>query len=506
MVQRTLIHFLLLNFMLTDETFHLVNFMLNEDIDPEEYYLVLNNENSTLNGKNLTEDNSVVSISNGENIVHYEKEYANIPNYGEAKNESEKHSNEECNQEKLITIKKGGKYIVSGNLKGQLSIKIKETENITLVLKGVNIYCSVAPGVIFYKAYEMDEINYEKESISINITKALKLSPDQAGVKIIIADDTENTISGSHVAKFYEYTKNNDGTITVITSPKKKKKAKYDGAFYSKVSLSIKGETKGNGILNIIGDNEGLDSEKHIIISGGNINIASQDDGINANNEGGSVILINGGNVKVNGGLGSGGGIDSNGYLIVQQGKVISAGSIKDNGINGQLGIVINGGTVIGVGAIQSWQNEKNETIEQPIIHLRFSSEVPKNRKLCIKDSSGTILISFNPLTSRFIPGTQVRAYIGAVISHPSLEWNNIYYLYLGNTKLYVKPSDERKSTVTPKYPDDLKPYTTELNLTSNVSTFDVFYVNTESSSSKSFGRFFDFSFINLFAFLIILF
>ena len=413
----------------------------------------------------------------------------------------------------MITIKKEGTYIVSGTLKGQLAIKLKSKSkkkyNITLVLKGVDIYCGVAPGVIFYKAYEMDNTNYEDKGIKIEFSKAIELNPDEAGVKIIIADDSDNTVSGSHVAEFYDYVKKDDGTITMLPEDYIEENyngviiegAKFDGAFYSRVSMSIYGEKKGNGILNIIGDNEGLDSEKHLIILGGNINIASQDDGINTNNDGGSVVLIKGGNVKINGGLDAGDGIDSNGYLIIQNGTVISAGSKTKYGLNADLGVSIKGGIVKGVGSIQPWEDKESN---QQILHLRFSSEIPKTRKLYVKDSSGKIIISFNPSASRFIPGTEARGYMGAIISHPSLELNKVYYLYLGNIPLHARPSSDRYREETPRLISSVESIPTELNLISKISTFDVYYVNnvnTESSSSKV-----CFSFINWFAFLIILF
>ena len=99
MVKRILITFLLLNFMLIKETFNFLNFMTSEETYPGAHYLVLNNEASTFDGETLTEDNADVSIEQGSKIIHYEKEYSVIPDYGEAEEENEKHSKEECNQE-----------------------------------------------------------------------------------------------------------------------------------------------------------------------------------------------------------------------------------------------------------------------------------------------------------------------------------------------------------------------------------------------------------------------
>ncbi len=413
----------------------LFNFVLNDVTYDGAHELVLNDASSTIDGTTLTETAyNGVSILDGENIIHYEKEYGSVSGYGEATDESEMHSIEECNKEKLVTISEAGIYIVSGTLTGQLAIELPDsdsTQSVTLVLKGVTINCSVAPGLIFYNVYEIDSTEYEDSGTSITYSAASSLDFTNAGAKVIIADDTTNTVTGSHVAKCYKYTVNSDGSITVTTS----KRAKYDGAFYSKMSMSIKGETNGNGVLNIIADNEGLDTEKHLLIESGKINIASQDDGINTNEEGGSVTLIKGGTLTINGGLGTeGDGIDSNGYLLINGGTVTLAGKPQaDSGMDADLGVIINGGTTVAVG---SSMDGASTSSSQPTMNLQFSSQMSSTSDLIVKDSSGNTLVTFNPSSAGFVDGTEIRTYQGAIISHPSFELNGVYYLYLGDTQL----------------------------------------------------------------------
>ena len=123
-----------------------------------------------------------------------------------------------------------------------------------------------------------------------------------AGANVIIADGSVNNFDGSHVARIYE-----PGTTDKLH--------KYDGAFYSKMSMNVSGETAGDGVLNITGDNEGLDTELHLTINGGVINIDAANDGINTNEDNVSVTTINGGTLNIDAGLGSeGDGIDSNGW------------------------------------------------------------------------------------------------------------------------------------------------------------------------------------------------
>ena len=404
--------------------------------------LILNDVDSTIDGTKLSSTpTNGVAILDGENIVHYESEYASIKGYGDSTLESEWHSKEECNKEKLIEITEAGTYIISGNLSGQLSIKVTEADNasteeelsrkVVLVLNNVNINSNVAPAIIFYEVHEIDSTEYEDSGIKIEYDVAKNLDFSNAGAQIIIADGSKNIIKGSHVAKCYQYTKNDDDSITLTT----KKRAKYDGAFYSKVSMLITAETEGSGVLNIIGDNEGLDTEKHLLIEKGNINIAAQDDGINTNEENGSVTLINGGKVVINGGLGNeGDGIDSNGYLIINGGEVISAGKpVADSGMDADLGIVINGGTSVAVGTSMENASPKSS---QPTMNLRFSSPVDSSSTLIVKDSSGKELISFNPSTTGFFSGTEVRGYSGAIISHPEFKLNSTYYIYLDDEQL----------------------------------------------------------------------
>ena len=59
--------------------------------------LVLNNAESTIDGTKLSSTpTNGVAIYDGENIIHYESEYANIKGYGDSTLESEWHSIEEC--------------------------------------------------------------------------------------------------------------------------------------------------------------------------------------------------------------------------------------------------------------------------------------------------------------------------------------------------------------------------------------------------------------------------
>lgn len=64
------------------------------------------------------------------------------------------------------------------------------------------------------------------------------------------------------------------------------------------------GEAEGTGLLSITAENEGLDSELHLTVNGGQISIQAQNDGINTNEDNVSVTTINSGGLQINAGLG----------------------------------------------------------------------------------------------------------------------------------------------------------------------------------------------------------
>ena len=221
---------------------------------------------------------------------------------------------EDAARHMVVHINAPGTYVLSGKLDaGQIAVDLGEDAKddpnavVTLVLDNAEIACSVAPAVIFYNVYESGQPG------------------GPAGAHVILAEASRNQIIGS-------YTED------------------YDGALYSRMSMTISGE----GELQIYADNEGLCSEKHLTINGGDIFIASGNDGINANADGESVVTVNGGNltIQVTCGTGEGDGIDSNGSIVINGGTVESyaCADSADSGIDADLGIQINGGTVLATG------------------------------------------------------------------------------------------------------------------------------------------------------------
>ena len=256
--------------------------------------------------------------------------------YGEGTLDDE-HSKEEADTHTVLHITKPGTYALSGSLsRGQIAIDLgEEAEDdpeavVTLILNGVDIECTVAPAIIFYNVYECGSSDTETATNVVDTTAA--------GANVLIADGSVNNIKGSYVARIYKPDSvilSEDGTEVV----EEKKLHKYDGAFYSKMSMNINGDEEETGILNITAENEGMDSELHLTINGGNITI------------------------KVTGETGEGDGIDSNGWLVINGGTIIAeaCSSSADAGIDTDMGIHINGGTVMATGNMLDRISESNQ-------------------------------------------------------------------------------------------------------------------------------------------------
>lgn len=310
--------------------------------------ILLDDKGVTFNGDPASTDQSA-SVYTAKDIIYYEagKDFT----YGEG-SEKDAHSAEEADAHTVVHITKAGFYRIQGTLsQGQIAVDLGEDAKedpeavVTLILDGADITCTVAPAVIFYNVYECGTSDADKADKDVDTAKA--------GANVILADDSENNVSGSYVEKIYK-----PDSVELSEDKTEVKEAKklhkYDGAFYSKVSMNVFGEEKGNGILNIQAENEGLGTELHLTVEGGVINILSGNDGINTNEDNVSVTTVNGGkvNVRVSGETGEGDGIDSNGWLVINGGAVTAwACSVSgDAGIDSDKGIHINGGTVIAGG------------------------------------------------------------------------------------------------------------------------------------------------------------
>lgn len=392
--------------------------------------LVLSDDGITVDGAAVTEDETA-AVYTAHDIVCYQDGQDFTYGAGDA---SDAHSAEEAAAHTVVHITEPGTYVLSGTLSaGQIAVDLGEDAKtdpsavVTLYLNGVDITCTVAPAVIFYRVYECDTawVDYDEngtESYEANY----QVETSAAGANVVIADGTENTISGFYVAKIYKpesVVLSEDGTEVAEA----KKLHKYDGAFYSKMSMNISGGEVGDGILTIQAENEGLDSELHLTINGGDIRITSGDDGINTNEDGVSVTTINGGTLTVNvtGGMaGEGDGIDSNGWLVINGGTLIAAAcaTSADSGLDSDMGIYLNGGTVIASG---SMLDEIAEDSARTYAAFSFAEKQPGGETYTLKNESGETVLSCTP----------VNAFSQLLVSSPALT-EGTYTFWQGDTQL----------------------------------------------------------------------
>ena len=391
---------------------------------PDATSIVLSDDGVTVDGEAEPTDETA-AVYTAHDIVYYEagRDFT----YGEG-TEADEHTAEEAAAHTVVHITQPGTYAVSGILSArQIAVDLGEDAEddlsavVTLILNGVDITCTVAPAVIFYSVYECGSTDEDA---------AATVDTSAAGANVLIADGTVNNVTGSYVARIYEpdsVVLSEDGTEVVDSS----KLHKYDGAFYSKMSMNVGGGEDGSGVLNITADNEGLDTELHLTINGGNINITSGNDGINTNEDNVSVTTINDGvlNIQVTGETGEGDGIDSNGYLVINGGVVTAAACAEsgDAGIDATAGITINGGTVMASGNMY----DQIDGGDQTYVVFSFASRQTGGETYTLQDADGGTVGTWTP----------VNDFTCLVVSSPDLTAGD-YTLWQGDTQLAGSASD----------------------------------------------------------------
>ncbi|MBO5130233.1 MAG: carbohydrate-binding domain-containing protein [Oscillospiraceae bacterium] len=375
-----------------------------------ETVIVLSDDGITVNGGGQTP-----GVYTSHDIVYYEDRdfYPSGNRYGEGA-DADKHTADEADAHTVVNITEPGSYRISGKLSaGQIRIDLGENAYydkdavVELILDGADITCTVAPAILFENVYECDG-DWDADNTSADV--------DTSAAGAVLVLEGENNVSGSYVAKIF---KDND---------KEKKLWKQDGAVYSYMSMNVEGA----GVLNLTAENEGLDTELHLTINGGNLNIRSGNDGINTNEDGVSVTTINGGSVHIIAGLGEeGDGIDSNGYLVINGGIVVSAANpASDAGLDSDLGSYINGGTVIALGSTMDWAESDSE---QVTMNLQFTDDQSGDSALVVTREDGTVIFAYDPGEDEIL-GDNARRYQGAVISCANFGVGESYYVYTGGT------------------------------------------------------------------------
>lgn len=162
-------------------------------------------------------------------------------------------------QNRVVTITDAGTYVFSGTATDvQIAVAAEESDEVRVVLNGVDITCRTAAAIQVY-------------------TAADPRTEGEYGMTIELAEGSENVVNGSHTKKT------------------EADNVKHDAAISSSVSLGF----EGTGSLTVNGDNEGIEAKYgHLTFNGGNITIHSHDDPLNASEDGVAVVTINDGDRK----------------------------------------------------------------------------------------------------------------------------------------------------------------------------------------------------------------
>ena len=392
---------------------------------PDATSIVLSDDGVTVDGEAASNDGTA-AVYTAHDIVYYEDGHDFT--YGEG-TAADAHTAEEAEAHTVVHITQPGTYALSGTLSaGQIAVDLGEDAEedpeavVTLILNGVDITCTVAPAVIFYSVYECGSDDEDTATAAVDTSAA--------GANVLIADGTINHVTGSYVARIYDpgsVELSEDGTEVTDSD----KLHKYDGAFYSRMSMNVDGGEAGTGVLNITADNEGLDTELHLTINGGTINITSGNDGINTNEDNVSVTTVNGGsvNIQVTGETGEGDGIDSNGYLVINGGAVNAAAcsSSGDAGIDASAGITINGGTVLASGNMY----DPIDGGDQTYVVFSFASRQTGGQTYTLQNADGETVGAWTPAND----------FTCLVVSSPDLTAGD-YTLWQGDAQLAGSASD----------------------------------------------------------------
>lgn len=265
-----------------------------------------------------------------------------------------------------VLITSGGTYSLSGTAADSMVTVDEADESVTLLLNGVSITNSDGPAVVFVDSGESN---------------------------VVIVENTTNYLEdgGEH--------------------------DDYDATLWSSATLNI----SGGGDLTVVGHyQEGIASEMHMNLNGGNIWVTSFDDGLNANNDGVSIITINDGYLHINSG---GDGIDSNGTVVMNGGVVIASSALTDmsGGMDADGAVTVNGGTLIVTGARNS---VPVATSAQQSLVVSYGSTQAADTLTAILDPSGNPIVIFAPEVE----------YQEVVVSTPEIAEGVTYTVYTDGT------------------------------------------------------------------------
>lgn len=297
-----------------------------------------------------------------------------------------------------------------------------------------------------YIAIKDSNITITAEADGIQAETVLNITNSDITIKTT-GDTSDSTVSSKGVKAGTEVTINS-GNINIISTDDSIHSNAYVIINNGKINISsgddgIHADTNiviNDGTINITKSYEGIESS-YIEINDGNISVIASDDGVNicggndssafgrmgANSfsnvtDSNRKLVINGGNIYVNS---NGDGLDANGSIEITGGYVEVAGS--NNGGNGALDYDatcnVSGGTLIIYGATGMWQNPSTSSTQYSIC---YATSGKSGDNIVLKDSNGNEIESFEAKKN----------YGTVTVSSANLKKGETYTLYVNGTSV----------------------------------------------------------------------
>ncbi len=352
-----------------------------------------------------------------------------------------------------IHIVYAGKYVLSGKLSdGSVIIEADGDDKVWLLLDGVSIHCEdnaairvEQAGKVFLtlqdgtentlssgSSYSEEAVSagvdgtvFSRDDLTINGAGSLSVTAEyQHGIvcndDFVISGGTVNITAAQDTIHANDSTRIKDANLTLSAGD--------DG-----IMVSNDDETSfiyvESGNITIPSCYEGLEAIQ-ITIAGGTIDIASTDDGINANgNSGNSVITITGGEITVTNEAGrDADGLDSNKDIYISGGKLFvsvsdSGGSCAiDYGSENGGKCEISGGTILACGSSGMAEGFDSSSTQGFLMQTASASA---GTTVTVKDADG------NELISEEVP----YSFSSVLVSMPEMKVGDTCTLIVGDTE-----------------------------------------------------------------------
>lgn len=354
-----------------------------------------------------------------------------------------------------LYIHYAGKYVLRGTLDGSVQIGTNGDGKIWLLFDGVDITSNTDAPIYIKQAdkvfltlkenshntltfnnndenSEIDGSIFSRDDLTINgkgdlTVVSLGLHGIVCNDSLVFAGGNINITAKKDAVHAHDEIKICDTKITVSSG---------DDGLHAGNDDESAGFYFESGCIDITDCYEGIEANK-VTIAGGEADIVSRDDGINASGSGAtSLVTVTGGDINIVNKTGrDADGIDSNGNIDITGGNIFI--SVSGNGTNNAIDygsenggkFTISGGTIIACGSNQMAEAPDSESPQGFIMQTISGNE---NDVLSVLDSNG------NEIVSREIPCL----FTSVLISSPQISVGDTVKLKIGDNETDITVSN----------------------------------------------------------------